>query len=409
MKILLFTTHISLDDDPRFSHNKTGFGYMVYDIAKSIGRRETTDLFCANIMNGGVCRDSVQILKWNWLLFFKGFSFVNLNRGIRFIQKYKPSFFTSLRVVYAYLLSGFIRRILKNYDIIQIHGCSFYSQAIIEVCKKENVPFLVTLHGLNSFNESIGAEPSMCQFERDFLSSSLKNNYHISFISSGDIKKTCDFLSVNTKPVNFHLVLNGCDVTPQKPTYDVRSKYMIKDTDFIFLYVGNITKNKNQIAVARAYRLLSEEERNRTKVLFCGASCDNEELSTYIVENRLSEQLICCGAIPKTDIHNYYISSNSTVMTSISEGFGLSIIEGFVYGNPNLSFSDLSAINDLYNAEVMMTTNRGTDESLAMAMHTMICREWDTDFIKRYASNFSLELMAKNYVSIFKNIISIIS
>ena len=405
MKILIFTTHISIDDDSRFTHNKTGFGYMVYDIAKSIGRTEPVDLFCANIMTTGVCRDGVHILKWNWFKFLRYFSISNLYKACLYIRQYKVSKSTNLRIIYAYLLCGYIGKIIQKYDIVQIHGCSFYSQAVMEVCKQNNIPYLVTLHGLNSFNESIGLEPSMAKYEKDFLISAYKRKKQISFISTGDIRKVCDYLETSDIPTNFSLVSNGCDIKPKLPNYNVRGNYKIKESDFVFLFVGNISENKNQIAVARAFKLLPKEMQNTVKVVFCGGFYDNGCLLKFIEDNSLYDKLICCGAIPKNEIHNYYIAANATILTSLSEGFGLSIIEGFAYGIPNLCFNDLSAVEDMYSPQAMITVERG-DENLASGMQNMISCKWDRDFIVKYASRFSLEKMAENYLSLFTKIIN---
>lgn len=407
MKILIFTTHISIDNDSRFSHNKTGFGYMVYDIAKSIGQVENVDLFCANIMTPDVYRDNIHILKWNWSLFLRFFSFSNAYKAISFLRHYRVSLFTLIRVFYAFLLTGYVRHLIKKYDVVQIHGCSFYTQAIMDVCKSEGVPFLITLHGLNSFDESIEIEKSMGRFEKDFLSSAYRNHTNISFISSGDIKKVCSYLKLNETPSFFTLISNGCDVVKRKAYIDVRDKLGIAKGSFIFLFVGNITKNKNQIEVAKAYTLLPSTIQQNTTILFCGNICDDGKLIEFINDNNLGDNLFICGFVPKEEICNYYSSSNATILTSYSEGFGLSIIEGFVYGKPNLTYEDLSAVPDIFNPSVMMAIERKDEVYLAGAMQKMMTRNWDANQIEEYSSCFSLEMMAERYVILLRQITGI--
>ncbi len=404
MKILVFATHVSIDDDSRFCHNKTGFGYMVYDIAKSVGSIENVDLFCANIMAPDVYRDHIHILKWNWFLFIRFFSFCSVCKAISFLYHYRVSFFTSIRVLYAFLLAGYIKHIIKQYDVVHIHGCSFYTQAIMDVCKKEEIPFLITLHGLNSFSGSIEIEKSMGRFEKDFLSSAYRNHTNISFISSGDIKKVCSYLKLNETPSFFTLISNGCDVVKRKAYIDVRDKLGIDKGSFIFLFVGNITKNKNQIEVAKAYTLLPSTIQHNTTILFCGNIGDDGKLIEFINDNNLGDNLFICGFVPKEEICNYYSSSNATILTSYSEGFGLSIIEGFVYGKPNLTYEDLSAVPDIFNPSVMMAIERKDEAYLAEAMQKMMKRNWDANRIEEYSSFFSLERMAEGYVILLRQI-----
>lgn len=401
MKVFEFTTHVTIDDDERFLHNRTGFGYMVYDIAKSISKKELVTLFCANIMHNGRRRDNLLIEEWNWILFLFGIKFRYLFKAISYLYRFKPSFSSSIRVLYAYLLCGFLEKKIKNFDIVHIHGCSFYSEAIIDVCQRMSVPFVVTLHGLNSFNDAIDTEKSMANYERYFLRKAYDNKYPLSFISGGDIKKVINYLGLESQPENFYHISNGCDVVKRNSFIDIRKKIGIDKDTFLFLFVGNITNNKNQIAVAKAYSYLPPLIQQNTKVLFCGNICDEGKLIKFINDNNLSDQLIICGFVPKEEICSYYNSANATILTSYSEGFGLSIIEGFVYGKPNLTYNDLSAVPDIFNKDVMMAIERKGEDELAKAMQSMIGKKWDKNVIESYSLNFSLDQMANRYIELF--------
>ena len=63
---------------------------------------------------------------------------------------------------------GQVEHIMKQYDVVHIHGCSSITDAVIKACKRQNIPFLVTLHGLNSFEKLIKLHSSLCRYERDF-------------------------------------------------------------------------------------------------------------------------------------------------------------------------------------------------------------------------------------------------
>lgn len=201
---------------------------------------------------------------------------------------------------------------------------------------------------------------------------------------------------------NFYVVLNGCKSIIMQPTKDIRSLYQIGDV-FLFAFVGNIGDCKNQKQVVDAFSLLSAEERKKIKVVFVGGG-EVEMLRNYIKSKCLSDYLIVCGSVPQDDVHNFYCAANATILTSKSEGFGLSIIEGMRYGLPNLVFSDLPAVTDLYDECAMLTIDKRTDEELSKKMVEMTECVWNRDAIKKHSDKFTLEEMANNYIQVYKNL-----
>mgnify|MGYP002994973854 FL=1 len=185
---------------------------------------------------------------------------------------------------------------------------------------------------------------------------------------------------------------------------DIRREYSILANDFVFAFVGNVSINKNQAQVARAWMLLPEELRSKCKVLFVGRYIEDDELVKFIRKNHLENSLILCGIQPKEKVSNYFHACDATILTSITEGFGLSIIEGFVYGKPNVTFADLPATPDLYDEGVMVVAENRTDQALAQAMVEAMHKTFDSNFISEYVHNFSFEKMAKCYHDLYKDI-----
>lgn len=203
----------------------------------------------------------------------------------------------------------------------------------------------------------------------------------------------------------FSVVLNGCDTVVKECCCNVRKKFGILDTDFLFLFVGNINENKNQMAVVDAFSLIPIEKRNHIKVLFVGGG-NVENLKKYIAKKNLSHNLLAVGAIPKSDVHNYYIASDATILTSLSEGFGLSIIEGYIYGKPTVTFVDLSAYTDICTPQTSIGIERRTPEALANGMLKCMSKKWDYYHISEFGKKFSYELMKINYITLYKRILN---
>lgn len=202
---------------------------------------------------------------------------------------------------------------------------------------------------------------------------------------------------------NFHVILNGCNTKEKTRQYDVRKKYGIVDK-FIFVFVGNVSKNKNQKQVVDAFLLLPDEYKDKFAVLFVGGG-DYIELKNYIARLGLNGSLFVCGLVPKNEVHNYYIAGNATILTSYSEGFGLSLVEGMCYGLPCVTFADLAVVNDIYNEGVMVKVKERSTAALSKGMVNLYEKKWNHDNIKEYADRFSYDNMANNYLNFYCSIL----
>lgn len=402
MKILFITPYITSSCHPVFLRNQTGFGYMVHDIAQYVAKSEAVDIYVPTAFTPKINIDGFRIVHRSKWQFLKNLRIRNLLDGLFFNRQYRQPLKSFLRSMYIFASIGQVESVMKQYDIVHIHGCSELTDAAIKACQRQKVPFLVTLHGLNSFEQSINLHSSLCRYERDFLKEAAHKKYPVSFISTGN-KRTAE-TSVGMKVDSFSVICNGCEVKKSVATFNVRAKYGIVSDDFVFAFVGNVSVNKNQIQVARAWKLLPEGLRKRCKVLFVGRYKEEDELVRFINMYNLHEYLILCGIQPKDIVSSYYQVCDATILTSITEGFGLSIIEGFVYGKPNVTFADLPAVPDLYNENVMVTADKRTDQVLAQAMAEVMHKEFDTRYISEYAHIFSFENMAEHYCELYKSI-----
>lgn len=405
LKVLFVTPYITSKKHPAFLRNQTGFGYMVHDIAEYVAKLDEVDLFAAMTFTPCFELDGFRVIGNSWLKIIRNFSLKSFADGLRFIRKYKQPLVSQLRTLYVFATIGQIGKIAKNYDLIHIHGCSALTDATIRACKRKGVPCIVTLHGLNSFEDVVKLHPSLKRYERDFLVRAAKKDIPVTFISTGNKNTAKEYVnSVWGGVIDcYSVICNGCNVSVHSSEVDVRKMYNINSKDFVFVFVGNISKNKNQYQVARAWNLLPEAERSRCIVLFVGNYKEEDDIVAYIRKENLQDSLFLCGMQPKDKVHSFYQDADATILTSITEGFGLSIIEGFVYGKPNVTFADLPAIQDVFNERAMILAEERSDAALANAMQKMMKASFDRETIMNYAQKFSFERMAEKYKEIYTN------
>ena len=91
------------------------------------------------------------------------------------------------RYFYYALNAGSIRKTLKqiNPDLVHVHGIGSQIKSYFEACEEEEVPYIVTLHGLIGLDKSIKTSVWDKQMEKDFLIKADRNGIPVSVISSG--------------------------------------------------------------------------------------------------------------------------------------------------------------------------------------------------------------------------------
>lgn len=409
MSVLQIAPYMTSNDVPLLSQCKAGFGYMVYDIAKSLALDVEVDALLNNYRYREFESDGIRFRPASFGLFLKNlFKCSSPVLMFHLWRKYHMQLRTFIRLVYAWIMSGYYYDVIKkgHYDILHIHGCGFYDELWMDICHRLNQKFIITLHGLNSFSDSVKLEQAGKRYERDFLKRVVEGEFPITVISSG-IKnmimndyhvKDCD---------NIKVVCNAFSFSEKRTEIiDIRKQYNIPTEASIILYVGNLCQRKNQKQIINAFSLLPASLKSNTFILFMGKDLEkNYHMEEYVKSSEWKERFVLCGNIDKEIVPNFYEQANGVVLLSISEGFGLSLIEGMHFGLPCMTFCDLDAFVDIYDKRAVVGLADRNDQTVANGMIKLLTTKWDKEKIKKYSKKFESEQMANNYLSVFKQII----
>lgn len=404
----MITGYVTIPNRPEFMRNVTGFGYMVRDIASGVGSVHHVDVLCTD-SRGDVFFDAeVQYLKRSFSLFFmNALKCLPIKSVITLLKKYNMQRGSAIRLIYYWLMTGYMSNIIKKggYDIVHIHGCDFSTDLWMKVCESCNQKFIVTLHGLNSFSDTVGIDVASKQYERDFLKRVVDGEFSITVISSGMRRNIEKAFGVD-KGKNISVVCNSFSIPERNADLNIRKHYGIPQEAKILLYVGNISHNKNQEQMVRAYNLLPEEVQNNTYVLFCGADHSKDGVLQNLIEgSHQKSHLVLCGSVDKETMANYYQDANGVVLLSYAEGFGLSLVEGMYFGLPCAMHKDLDAFEDIYNERCVVCISDREDESVANSFVLLLYNNWDSDVIKAFSGKFERSAMAKKYIETYSKVI----
>lgn len=401
LKILMLTPYIYDHAYQEFSRNRTGFGMMVRDIFHQM--LETEDAY---LLSHVFTLGHDHILKNSVLRIICSASLADWKDSFKVVFKKHNHFGEKVRDAVYCLEKGMVRKTILRLqpDIVHVHGLGVGTYNYIEVCRQLNIPFVVTAHGL--LKQDPDASFLDKKIEKETLSWLNENNINFSVISTGMKKRLLSDSYYGLKNEQLIAVVpNGVDTSICYGNISIREKYHIPKNSKIILTVGSVYERKNQLQIVYSFaKLISNTDKNLF-LFIVGSIAPDYPIQEEIDRLGLQSNVILTGFVPHDQLSNYYSEASLVVMASKDEGFGLSLVESFVYGIPSVTFSDLDAVLDIYDESAMMLCNERTDDAFAKTMATALEKKWDANRIKRYSKRFSLEQMKDQYLHLYNKVL----
>lgn len=404
MKILIATTYIYRKEWPEFTRNRTGFGIMVNDIYEAVSESNEVYLLSQVITHG-----HGNVLKHMWTEVFGNAKPKDWIKGFHDFFNYQQGVKNRARYFYYALNSGAIRKALRNVkpDVVHIHGIGMAVKPYIDACESENVPYIVTLHGLIGLDQTVSASLWDKQMEKEFLIRADEENIPVTVISSG-MKRRIEKHYLHHEAKNITVVCNGTRIPYNEKLItadeiDLRKEFHLHD-EKIAVVIGTVCERKNQIQIVKA--VASGKITTPCQFFFCGSDVTNGEVKGVIHAAALEDKIHVLGFLPHEKIEQILKQADLNIVASKDEGFGFSIIEAYCHGVPTVTFSDLDSVPDLYDQAAMIKVDSRDDVSLANGIETGLRKEWNRSWIKEYSKSYSLEKLAKQYEHEYVQIIN---
>lgn len=380
MKVLSMAWTIYDDKMKEFSNNFTGGGLVIKNICEYIGRREDSYLFI------GKCHLSEQ--KTGNINFVATDYKIN-DRDSDAVKD--EAYLTNMTAKFEIALEKI------HPDIVNFHGIGELMQRCIAICIKKQVPYVYTEHLFISREKDFeGYDDNVALEERLYSIPNLK----IIAVSNGvksNILKDFPFIPAD----NIRVIKNGTDFVPDFKNSTVHTKYGLEGKK-VLLCAGTIVNRKNQLQVVRAYKLLPPDIRQKIRILFCGKDNMGGMLQKKICEAGLADELIYVGAVSSEMMKEFYSEAEGLIMPSYAEGLSIAALEAIVYGLPVIMFSDSECAQDLDDEKVAVFAKERSDLCLAKAIEEWYEKKWDRQYIVEYSKGYSMEQMADNYITYYK-------
>ncbi len=250
-----------------------------------------------------------------------------------------------------------------NPDIIHIH-----KQKTIKTLKRLSyflsTPIVVTKHDM--------------QKKKAFY------NLQYAVSISGEVEKTI-------KAKKIFSIYNGVPyVKPRK--IDISKKFNI-------VAVGGLRKVKGFDELIKSVSLLPFD----FHLSIIGGGEERDSLEELISNLKISDKVSLLGF--KSNIQDYLFSADLQIISSFSEGFSLTMIEGVFYSKILIS-TKVSGCNEVLPQNLLFDKK---DMSVKIADVYKNYDFYKNEFIKvkeKYRENFNMKVCANNYISVFNSIIS---
>lgn len=151
---------------------------------------------------------------------------------------------------------------------------------------------------------------------------------------------------------------------------EIRNKYHIPDSAFVYIFVGRVNRDKGINELLKAYQNLMPKFPSYLFILGLdeGDSLVDRQLYQW---SKKQNNIIYTGDTPF--VEKYLAASDSFVLPSYREGFGMSVIEAQAMGLPVIVTDIPGPIDGMLKNETGLIVKKQNAEELQSAMERLYC------------------------------------
>lgn len=260
-------------------------------------------------------------------------------------------------------LTGTIKLIqmVRENDINLIHAHYLSPPGLIGLMTSmiTGVPFCVTLHGSDVFLLSSN------RILRPIFKLILNHALGV-FVVSEAVKDKVLELEIPNLERKIKITWNGVDTHRFNPQNKgkLRKELGIEDDEQIILFVGNLVAQKGVKHLLRAKKLMEEA----SKLVVVGGGPLLQELKG-MAEYEGLKSILFTG--PRSDIEQLIPDADVMVLPSVSESFGIALLEGMASGKPVVA-TNIGGIPELVNEDVGILVEPKDPVALAEALDKLL-------------------------------------
>lgn len=283
--------------------------------------------------------------------------------------------------------------IIEKVDILRSYDCSANGFIITFISKILNKKSVVSIHCDPSFY-------TKTKLEKIFFKYSLNFSHQIR-VTSTDI-----FNKINKRYKNkTNITYNKINLKLYRPANNISKKKDVHSLDLVT--VGRLVESKDHITIIKALKILKNE--NRIQLTIIGDGPEREKLQDYVSSNNLNNNVVFLGAIPNNKLVEYFSQSDCFVFPSISEGFGMALVEAQAAGLPIIA-ADIPGTKDIINNKNALLFEPQNHKQLSCEIQKLMTNFNLRDYLSKKSSEscskFEWDFIEKIEVALYEKLLS---
>jgi len=277
-------------------------------------------------------------------------------------------------------------------DVVHSHSADL-GFTLSFVCKLYKIPIIVQCRGVSFPYKQI-------PLAKRIMEKFCLKYYKFNNIVTVDENSLTSFKKANIKNVIY--MSNGVDFEK------FNKKNTNKTNKTIFLFVGRLEKQKGLIYLIYAINILKVNNFN-FEVHLVGTGSEEAYLKELVSKFNLKKYIKFLGKKTFQEIAVYYVNSNGFILTSIWEGFPLTLLEAWAASLPVI-ITNVGGVSKICtnqeNALIIPSKNskKIAEAMLALIENKKLREKLGKNGRKLVEEKYSWEKVAKKFVSIYKNL-----
>lgn len=281
----------------------------------------------------------------------------------------------------------------------KVWHCTYQGSNYFPYNKK--VKKIYTIHDLNPLFDETRSEEKKQKYLRH-IQSQVNESSFITTISQFTLDCVKEHLDIKDIPTQ--VIYNGCNL-PDAGMVFTKPAFITDDTPFIFT-IGTVAVKKN------FHVLPALLKGNDYKLIIAGIKQDPGYFDTIVNEAKkygVADRLIMAGSVSQEE--KFWLLQNmlAFVFPSISEGFGLPVVEAMHFGKPVI-LSTRTCLPEIGGDAAYYFNSFDADEMQNVFYNSLqhyTIHEGQQHKIKNRAADFSWDKAAGQYVKIYKELLGI--
>lgn len=272
------------------------------------------------------------------------------------------------------------------------------------------VPIILTLHDIIYLTSAKGKGMSLYQqlgwyYRRWNVPRILNRCRHIITVSDTERTRILDYFPKVVPQLS--VVHNGCSdryhPLTEKETFAVTRKYL-PDPRYL-LFFGSTDPRKNTAGVLCAYKYYLNLSTCPLKLVITGLKREyTERLLSEMDIEVCAPYIVYTSYVPSIDLPALYNGASTFLFPSLTEGFGIPIIEAMACGTPVIT-SNCSSMPEVAGEGALLVNPQKPQEiadTLIRLEKDVALRQQQKNYGLDRAKHFSWEKTAKEYLKIYR-------